>query len=215
MTPLAADIYGRIDRRLFALTCLGIDVLGSHMAQSLLTVSDQLAAQLVGCDPNEAAQTAIDLADMVDLDDPQDAASPLGIAVALTFEGVAITQAHAARLLGCSRQRVSALRAEGKLTGPDSSHVWRHVVAQRMADLIGPERPVRAWLAVRIADRVTQRIAPVELDTVLADLLADAGNGYGVGADRDPDQYPDEFDGEGRWTGAGGADDELFIDYEH
>jgi hypothetical protein len=113
---LTDDIADRLDRDLFTLTGLlgGGDLYG-RLLGLVRPAAEVLAAELEGQDRRVAAQTAIDLASLIDLDDIDDAVSPLGLACMLTFEHKDISQARAARLLGVTPQRVTALLDKGRL----------------------------------------------------------------------------------------------------
>jgi predicted XRE-type DNA-binding protein len=143
VTPLAADIHHRLTLVAAQVdNLLGDDLIDrTLLADRLKSRADQYVARLGDDHPKLAAQTAIDLASLVDLDDPTDAASPLGIAVALTFEHEAIPQAAAAQLLGVSKVRVGQLLAAGKLTPVEHDGlrmVARASVARRLAGQAQP-----------------------------------------------------------------------------
>lgn len=136
MTPLEQDIYGRLALALDHVEgLLGDDLVDTQLKwERIESRARQFAAQLTCDDPSEAAQTAIDLAELVDLDDPTDAASPLGIACALTFEYGFVSQSAAAQLLGVGRARVGQLLATGKLAGDGGvpQMVSRSSIARRL-----------------------------------------------------------------------------------
>ena len=79
-------------------------------------------------DPLDIARFAA----LVCLDDPADAASPLGIAVGLRSTE-AITQSAAARLLGVTRQCVTQAITAGTLQATPDRRVYRRAVAARLA----------------------------------------------------------------------------------
>lgn len=135
MNPLERDIYRRLELLVDQVDLLlGDDLVDRQLRHDrLASRARQYAGQLVGDAAKLAAQTAIDLGPLVDLDDPDDAASPLGVACALTFEQLAVSQAAAAQLLGVSRARVHALLAEGKLDRVDGNQVTRASIARRLA----------------------------------------------------------------------------------
>lgn len=134
MDPLTQDIADRLTARLNAVADLfGRDVADAY-GERPGEVAPVYASLLTGGDPRVAAQTALDLACLVDLDDPADGASPLGVACALTSNG-AVSQATAAAVLGVSRQRVYVLLADGKLDRAGTTDVTRASIARRLAAL--------------------------------------------------------------------------------
>lgn len=94
----------------------------------------QYAAQLE--DDTEAPQTARDLRFLIDLDDPVDARSPLGIVIGLLATD-SVSQLIAANLLGVGLARVKRLLRDGKLCPVPRlgrrDRVTRASVAERLA----------------------------------------------------------------------------------
>lgn len=134
MDPLTQDIADRLTARLDDVADLfGRDIADTY-GERPGEVAPVYASLLTGGDARVAAQTAIDLACLINLDDPTDATSPLGIACALTSNGE-VSQATAAAVLGVSRQRVNVLLADGKLDRADTGGVTRASVARRLAAL--------------------------------------------------------------------------------
>lgn len=119
-------------------TVLGSDLItptGRQLVHRVHERAETYAANLTGARP-AAARAAKDLAQLVDLDDVDDAASPLGIAIGLTRPD-AVTQAFAAAVLGISRARVNVLANAGRLriieTDDGGRMVARADVAARLA----------------------------------------------------------------------------------
>lgn len=138
LTPLERDLAARLDRAAAALAALiGLDIYDG-LRPRIPIAAAALASQLVDDDRRLAAQTAIDLQGLVDLDDPADVASPVGIAVALTWAGDEVGVTDTARLLGVSRGRVYQLLDAGRLDRGADGGVTRASVARRLAGHSGP-----------------------------------------------------------------------------
>jgi hypothetical protein len=134
MSPLADDIGERLHLQVGALVRLvGVDVADLIPASRVRPAAEQLAAALCSPDHREAAQAAIDSAPLVDLDDPNDAASPLGIAIASTTGYDEVGATDAARLLRVSRARVYALLDAGRLDRGPTGGITRASIARRLA----------------------------------------------------------------------------------
>src|SRR5205085_5244239 len=95
----------RLEALLAALAALGVS-----RRSGVDSGAERLAGGILAGDPATLAAAAA----LVDLDDADDARSPLGVALAAT-EPDAVPQAFAAAVLGVSRPRVVALVNEGKL----------------------------------------------------------------------------------------------------
>lgn len=140
MPSLEADLRERLGKIADTVTfLLGADLIDPRALK--LRIHDraqQYAAQLDDSDPEMVAGTACDLrrCGLIDLDNPADAASPLGILIGLTATD-SVTQASATRILGYRyRSRVTRLLAAGLLTtsGPGRRpRVTRASVAERLA----------------------------------------------------------------------------------
>jgi hypothetical protein len=129
--PLVQQIEDLMDERIVtpALTLLGEDI--GEQARERAPV---YAAQLRGEVRGTAAQTAIDLAQLLPDEIPAEWwATPLGQAIARTNEAPqTVTVAEAARILGVSRGRAYALAYDGKIT-PAPGGVTLTSVLERLA----------------------------------------------------------------------------------
>ena len=135
MNPLETDICQRLELVVLQIDdLLGDDLIDRRILHDRLTArARQYAGQLTAGNPREAAQTAIDLASLVDLDDPADAASSLGIACTLTFDHGEIAATHAAKLLGISRNRLYQLIESGKIDRGPAGGISRASIARRLS----------------------------------------------------------------------------------
>lgn len=112
----------------------------AELAADLAQRMERLAADLLGDDPRVAAEAAMSAQRLIDLDDPADAASPTGIAVALTMGHATMPVEDAAQLLGLSRRRVEQLAQAGVLERTGWGRVSRASVARRLRDRRGTGR---------------------------------------------------------------------------
>jgi hypothetical protein len=138
---LTTDIAGRLTQLVDAVDALlGADLIsagGRVLVGRIADRAGRYAAGLTGTDPKAKARAAAAVGQLVDLDDPADAGTPLGIAVGLTTDE-AVTQAHAAEVLGVSRARVSVLVNTGRLD---------------LVDVDGVRQVTRASVAARLDER--------------------------------------------------------------
>jgi hypothetical protein len=121
---------------------LGADLItpsGPELVARVRVRAETYAANLAAGGP-AAARAAKDLLQLVDLDDVDDARTPLGIAVGATRPD-AVTQAFAAAVLGVSRARVNVLANSGRLRIVETDEGGRMVA--------------RADVATRLAERTT------------------------------------------------------------
>ena len=131
-SPLVRDIEDRLARQVSSLAVLlGTDIV-EHLLPRCHGGAERLARQVCDPDPRVAAQAVIDLARLVDLDDPACVASPLGVAVAATGVCGEVGATGAARLLGVSRARVYQLIDAGVLERRGGG-VSRLSIARRLA----------------------------------------------------------------------------------
>ena len=138
---LTADIAGRLTQLVDAVDeLLGGDLIalgGRQLVDRVAARAGRLAAAITSDDPKTRTRAAAALGQLVDLDDPADAGTPLGIAVGLTATD-AVPQVHAAEVLGVSRARVSVLVNNGRLD---------------LVDVDGVRQVTRASVAARLDDR--------------------------------------------------------------
>lgn len=130
MSALGEDLAGRLEALLAAL-----DALGVSRRSGVASRAERLADGVLAADPVILAAVA----SLVDLDDADDARSPLGVALAGAADDV-VTQAFAAAVLEVSRPRVVALVNEGKLDAVDADGVravTRASLAARLEALAG------------------------------------------------------------------------------
>lgn len=116
----------------------------------------EYADQLTGPNPNVAHRAAGHLQTLVDLNDPADAATPLGVAIASTegFEGQLISQAAAADLLRVSRQRVNDLIRAKRLEGVAKMKNGRQVTQRVTRASIAKELGLRIKKPVHLVERI-------------------------------------------------------------
>lgn len=124
---VCSQLYDELAAHVHAFAALvpivGDVVTGDAIEQS----AGLLAGQLLGPDERMAAQTVIDLANVLgwDTDDPHWWRTPLGQAVAASVghpSAEAVTQEVAAAMLGVTRQRVQQLIAAGRLSRGRAGH---------------------------------------------------------------------------------------------
>lgn len=140
MSELAADIERRLTELLTAVDdLLGDELLaldGRPLVDQLgYRVADRaarLAAAVTGADTKSRARAIASLGQLVDLDDPADAATPAGIALGQHATDT-VTQVYAAAVLGVSRARVNVLLKTGRLAEADDRAVTRASLAARLA----------------------------------------------------------------------------------
>lgn len=141
---LTTDIAGRLTQLVDAVDeLLGADLIpaGPALVDRVAGRAARLAAAITSDDRKARAAAAAALGQLVDLDDPADAGTPLGIAVGLTATD-AVPQVHAAEVLGVSRARVSVLVNGGRLD---------------LVDVDGVRWVTRASVAARLDDRPETR----------------------------------------------------------
>jgi hypothetical protein len=138
---LVADVAGRLTELIDAVDeLLGSDLIavgGPQLVGRVHERAHRFAAGLAAGDPDVARRAAAAVGRLVDVDDVDDARTPLGIAVGVTRSDP-VTQAFAAAVLGVSRARVNVLANCGRLrvveTDEGGRMVTRADVAARLAE---------------------------------------------------------------------------------
>jgi hypothetical protein len=137
-TPSVEAVVADLIGRLTAVVDVVADLTGADaggLNRRARAAAPGLIAALTGPDPEQARSARAGLERLVDLDDPVDAGSPLGITLGRDRDDV-VTQAWAADALGVSRARVAALAGTGQLTVVEidgTRLVSRASVADRLA----------------------------------------------------------------------------------
>jgi hypothetical protein len=133
MDRLGIDIEQRLIARLEEDgTLLGVDLLDQY--EPVATgAADYWSGFFSGGDPAQARSAANALTDLVDLDEPKDAASPLGVAITeALMEDKIITRAEAATILRVGRGQIHNLIRAGKLQEVPGKGVTRGSVIRRL-----------------------------------------------------------------------------------
>lgn len=149
MDAVERDLYLRLERLVSrAGELFGFD---PYDQDKHIQAAEELACKYVAGlrdpDPEVVRQATTAIGDLVDLADPTDALSPLGLAIASheNHEGKLLRQSDVAKLLGVSRQRV-----------------WDLIKAQRL-DAVGKDRRVtRTSVAAELARRTEKKLHVVE-----------------------------------------------------
>jgi hypothetical protein len=138
---LAADIEWRLTDLIATVDDLiGLDdrATPARVAEAVTGLVDDLTGLTTPVvDRRRAVESA---GRLVDLDDPDDARSPLGIVIGLTRVD-AVTQSFAAAVLGVSRARVNVLTHSGRLVVVDVDGVRCVTRSSLAARLAGPDEP--------------------------------------------------------------------------
>ena len=131
--PLVEQIADLLDRVADIAGLLGLD-LTEQAAARVQGRADLYAAQLIGADSHVAADTAIDLAQLLPDSIPAEFwSTPLGAAMAATYQvaPTTVTVSEAAKILGVGRARAYQLAAAGKLARTEGGVTLASVLAWR------------------------------------------------------------------------------------